>query len=467
MSSKQYKLIAILIAVIVVFTAAYFIIDKRVTKKETEQFSSTPIINIFNFDTSNITDLLIINSDGEFDFAMENNNWVSKSSEQFKFNPYMLNDIANYMSSLQAIEIIVESANDLSLYGLDSPKSIITCTTSDSNKYILEVGNESITKDSYYVKKQGENTIYSINYAIGSVFNTSRESLKEIYLFDSLLSDVISVSLEHEGTIAYDVTKSDSLGWIMNEPLYIERTNVAKLSGMIDTIIRINIANFIQEDLQDYTDYGFDNPSYILEINARNKSEKILFGDMINETGEIYALFNSTKDVVTFYRSQLSFLDVTAEQMIVDTIHTENIYDVSKVEIMADGEITTLIINANANDIANAKYSYNDININALGDDAVKLFIDFYSSIAGVYFDHIDINTQPDISIEPKISFIYTRKSEPETVTVSFIPKSENTFYAMIDGEYTGFIVRLKAFHEDKGLYKTQEALVRFIDENK
>ena len=188
---------------------------------------------------------------------------------------------------------------------------------------------------------------------------------------------------------------------------------------------------------------------------------------MINETGEIYALFNSTKEVVTFYRSQLSFLDVTADQMIIDTIHTENIYDVSKVEIMADGEITTLIINANANDIANAKYSYNDININALGDDAVKLFIDFYSSIAGVYFDHIDINTQPDISIEPKISFIYTRKSEPETVTVSFIPKSENTFYAMIDGEYTGFIVRLKAFHEDKGLYKTQEALVRFIDENK
>ena len=377
MSSKQYKLIAILIAVIVVFTAAYCIIDKRVTTKETEQFSSTPIINIFNFDTSNITDLLIVNSDGEFDFAMENNNWVSKSSEQFKFNPYMLNDIANYMSSLQAIEIIVESANDLSLYGLDSPKNIITCTTSDSNKYILEVGNESITKDSYYVKKQGENTIYSINYAIGSVFNTSRESLKEIYLFDSLLSDVISVSLEHEGTIAYDVTKSDSLGWIMNEPLYIERTNVAKLSGMIDTIIRINIANFIQEDLQDYTDYGFDNPSYILEINARNKSEKILFGDMINETGEIYALFNSTKEVVTFYRSQLSFLDVTADQMIIDTIHTENIYDVSKVEIMADGEITTLIINANANDIANAKYSYNDININALGDDAVKLFIDF------------------------------------------------------------------------------------------
>ena len=40
---------------------------------------------------------------------------------------------------------------------------------------------------------------------------------------------------------------------------------------------------------------------------------------------------------------------------------------------------------------------------------------------------------------------------------VSFIPKSENTFYAMIDGEYTGFIVRLKAFHEDKGYIKLKK----------
>lgn len=467
MSGKQYKLIAVLIAVIVVFTAVYFIIDKKVTTKEIEQSSNTtPVINIFNFDTTNVTDLLIKNSDGEYGFTIEDNNWVLTNSEQFKINPYLLNDIVSYMSNLQAINIISEVSDDLSIYGLDSPMAVITCVTSDSSKYVLEVGNVNITTDAYYVKKQGENTVYSIDYTTGLALNTSKQKLKDIYLFDTLLNDVISVSLEHEGTVSYDVTKSDALGWIMNEPLATEKTNVAKLSGMIDTIIRINIANFVQEDLQDYADYGFDNPSYVLEINTKDRAERVLFGDMIDETGEIYALFEDSKDVVTFYRDNLSFLDLTAEGMLIETIHTENMYDVSKVEVMINGELTTLTINATINDMANAKYKYNGTDINALGNEAVKLFTNFYSSIVGVYFDHIDINTQPEASAEPEISFTYTRKTEPETVTVSFIPKSENTYYAMVDGEYTGFIVRLKAFHDDKGLYKTREALVSFLDEN-
>lgn len=467
MSGKQYKLIAVLIAVIVVFTVVYLIVDKKETAKEIEQSSdTTSVIEIFNFDTATVTDLTIKNSDGEYGFTQEDNNWVLTNSEQFKINPYLLNDIVSYMSSLQAINIITESSDDLSIYGLDSPKNVITCTTSDSSKYVLEVGNINITSDAYYVKKQGENTIYSIDYTAGLALNTSKQKLKDIYLFDTLLNDVISVSLEHEGTVSYDVTKSDTLGWIMNEPLATERTNVAKLSGMIDTIIRINIANFVQEDLQDYADYGFDNPSYVLEIKAKDRSEKVLFGDMIDETGEIYALFEDSKDVVTFYRDNLSFLDLTAEQMLIDTIHTEDMYDVSKVEVMINGELTTITIDANANDMANAKYKYNGTDINSFGSEAVKLFTNFYSSIVGVYFDHVDINTQPEVSAEPEISFTYTRKSEPETVIVSFIPKSENTYYAMIDGEYTGFIVRLKAFHDDKGLYKTREALVSFLDEN-
>ena len=237
MSGKQYKLIAVLIAVIVVFTAVYFIIDKKVTTKEIEQSSNTtPVINIFNFDTTNVTDLLIKNSDGEYGFTIEDNNWVLTNSEQFKINPYLLNDIVSYMSNLQAINIISEVSDDLSIYGLDSPMAVITCVTSDSSKYVLEVGNVNITTDAYYVKKQGESTVYSIDYTTGLALNTSKQKLKDIYLFDTLLNNVISVSLEHEGTVSYDVTKSDTLGWIMNEPLATEKTNVAKLSGMIDTI---------------------------------------------------------------------------------------------------------------------------------------------------------------------------------------------------------------------------------------
>ena len=465
MSSKQFKLITILVAIIVVFTTAYFVIDKRISKKESEQPSSLTNIEIFNFDIENIAEVLIKNKDGEFAFTRENNKWLQKGSEQFNFNQYILNDIINNMSTLQALEIITESAEDLSLYGLDSPSVVITCIT-DSNKYILEIGKPSITKNSYYVKKQGEMTVYSIDYNKGLTFDITKEDLKDIYLFDALSSEVMGISLECDGAVVYSVSKSNTSGWIMNQPLATERTNVANITSMVDSIIRINIANFIQENVQDYSEYGFDNPSYILEISSESKTEKILFGKTVSETNEIYAMFESSKDVVTFYRNNLSLMDLTAENLLLDTIHTENVYDLSKLEIIVNGELTTLTFEASADDLTNAKYTYNGTDINALGDDAVKLFINFYSSIVGVYFDHLDLDAQPDTSLEPEISFTYTRKSEPETVTISFIRESENTFYAIKHGEYTGFVVRLKTFHEDRGLFKTQDALVRYINEH-
>ena len=273
MSSKQFKLITILVAIIVVFTTAYFVIDKRISKKESEQPSSLTNIEIFNFDIENIAEVLIKNKDGEFAFTRENNKWLQKGSEQFNFNQYILNDIINNMSTLQALEIITESAEDLSLYGLDSPSVVITCIT-DSNKYILEIGKPSITKNSYYVKKQGEMTVYSIDYNKGLTFDITKEDLKDIYLFDALSSEVMGISLECDGAVVYSVSKSNTSGWIMNQPLATERTNVANITSMVDSIIRINIANFIQENVQDYSEYGFDNQAIYLKSALKARPKK-------------------------------------------------------------------------------------------------------------------------------------------------------------------------------------------------
>ena len=71
-----------------------------------------------------------------------------------------------------------ENAGELSEYGFDKPGNIITFTTAEGTK-TLTIGMENPVTGQYYVKIDGEDTLYLVSGSFPSVFSKSLEELKE------------------------------------------------------------------------------------------------------------------------------------------------------------------------------------------------------------------------------------------------------------------------------------------------
>lgn len=461
---KPWKLAVALAASAAVLTGAYLLISFNKKQADIESSASEAAAeSIIKFNSSDLSELIITNSDGEFGFKKnDNQEWITADNSTFNFNQFMLNDIVNYMSVLNSTGSLGE-ASDLSVYGLDDPVSVIECIMSDSTSYVLEIGNTAISGNEYYVKRGNDNNIYTVSSDIGETLATSKNTLKDTYMFYAMLKDVDYVKLQKASDVVYEIVKKDDGSWTMTLPIENDNANIANISDIIDQIIHLNLVSYVAENPTEaeYSEFGLDQPSYVLDVRTADKSRKIVFGRTDEKTNQIYAMFDDTKDVVLFDKSSLSLLDNSSDYVLVGTIHTEKIYDVSKVDVLFNGEKTTLEMETEGDSTDNAKYTYNGTKINTADSEAKELFEAFYSSITGVYIDHVEV-AEP--SGEPAIQFVYTRKTAPETVTVSFIQKEENSYYAMVDGKYTGCVVRLKTFYDDRGFVKTKQALEDYLN---
>ena len=102
---------------------------------------------------------------------------MMKQDDSLTLNQTLVGDITDEIASLTADQT-VENAGELSEYGFDKPGNIITFTTAEGTK-TLTIGMENPVTGQYYVKIDGEDTLYLVSGSFPSVFSKSLEELKE------------------------------------------------------------------------------------------------------------------------------------------------------------------------------------------------------------------------------------------------------------------------------------------------
>lgn len=446
---KQLRWIWILAAAAVLLTILFIIVDKR-SKDQEEKAKIGEPKQLFQIDPEDVTDIELNNEEGRTVFTWKDYSWQVTEGEDFNVNVYAVNALCNYFCDLKSLKTVAFDCDKTSVYGFDDPITIkvYTTDTDQEHPYVLYVGDSTPTYDSYYAMLDGSNDVYTIDYNSGTVFCSNRNSLKNRYLFDTSSALINYYKVEKDDKLVLECRrkKEDNL-WEMLQPGTF-RLSDASMNDLMDVIIRVQIAGFVEDNPEDLSQYGLDHPHTKVWLKAGSgdtvMDEELWFGDMIssNESEtQIYGYYANSKQVFRINRSETSFADEKLISLMYPYCVEPDIEALEKVEIDM-GDVHDLHETLHL-DYENGQYSLGETDITALKDDEVmQLYQAFYRSIATLSFSDIDLDAKPDTDQEPAIRIIYTEK-DGKTLTLNLLKKDENNFYLMKDGKYSGLIVRL------------------------
>ena len=448
---KQLRWIWILGAAAVLLTVLFIIVDRRSKQNEEKAHVGEPK-QLLHIDPDAVTDIELNNENGKIVFSWLDGTWKITEGEQFNVNVYAVNAICNYICNLDSLKTVAFDCDKTDVYGFTDPITlkVYTTDTGKEHQYILYVGDATPTYDSYYAMVEGSNDVYTIDYNSGTVFCSDRNSLKNRYLFDTSSALVNYYKVEKDGKTVIECKRGSDFYWTMQQPAPFELSN-AEMNDLMDIIVRVQIASFVEDNPEDLAKYGLDHPQSKLTLegvfNESVKKQEIWFGDMAssdeNET-QIYGYYSDSKQVFRINRAELSFMNNDIKELMYPFCVQQNIEQLKSVEIDM-GEVydlhETLYL-----DYANGQYSLGDIDITAKNDENImQLYQTLYRTIATLKFSEVHLDEQPDMEKEPAMQIIYTEQKGGKT-TLDFIEKGTNDFYLVKNGTYTGLTVRLNRF---------------------
>lgn len=457
------KRIRIALIIMLVFVAAavavFFTVQHFNDQKAEESAKESAKLVIFDFDENASTSLKIHNDGGTYEMNYDSSDgWIMNGEVDFEVNSNTAVNICTAMASLTAQKIIEDP--DKEKFGFDNPIDITV--TADGKDYTLHIGNAAPTNESYYVMKEGSDNIYLIGYNEGSVLRANKESLKSLYIADFNPNEVERFALwkgeENDDNILFSMKRDKDGNWSMDKPFKDNSVFASDISTFINDAIRDKIYKFVAENCpeSDYAKYGFDKPQYVYEIASADKYIKVIFGNMTSNDTEMYGLFTETGQVVTFYKNTVAALGYGTEDMMDNTVYSVTADELTGVTVtMPDGTAEVEI------DSANDKYTFNGKEISSSNEGLFAAYFDFLNSFNDAYFESVDRNAEPEG--EPEVTVRYALANGSETV-IEYIPvpgEDSNTYWAMKNGEYTGFVVRKKVVANISSSCETLKELLK------
>ena len=455
---KLYRNMIILGIIMLTLAGAYFIVKSFVPEEDKDIYK---LVQITDLDQTKVVDLIIKNSEGEFVFKKDEDQWKMVSGGDFVYDTFKLDSITTNVCNIEIFKKVEESPENPEQYGFDRP-IMITAKTSDGEIASIEVGNITPTEEGYYIRSMDDNTIYTIAVYAGKILSPTKTDLRNKFILDVTSADVTELALTREGKKIFSVAKQEEIGWGMSEPIE-SGVDMIRLNTALQSLVRAEITDYIEEeDTKDLSEYGLDTPSYILEAAAGEQRVKLLLGNIKENYKAPYGMRDGTNEVFTINPQLINFLDITTVEVMDGFIYAPYIFDVAAIEIRMDGNTVNLKIEAGKTEgEEDGRFYVDDNDVTAKGEEAISRFKDYYQSLISVLA--MDIEQNANVSGEPQISITYRLSKGSEVVKVEFIPKNENTYYAMKDGRYTGIVVSRDEFYGDEGVKSAYNKLMQYF----
>lgn len=457
---RFYKYAIILVVIVALLTGVYLIVDKKTGSKD-----DTGRIELLDFDSENVKSMTIKNKDGEFVLEKEEDSWKLVSGGDFKVDSLKLNSIASTISRLYAERIIEEEAKDFEKYGLSDPV-VLTLKTTDDQTFVVEIGNPTVTNESYYMRLNGENTVYTIPRYEGTVLNASKTDIRNKNIIDKPRSEIKRFGFEKDGELVFMAESEDEKDWKVTDPLEIE-ANIANVTSAIDAFIRTIVQDFVEEDAKDLSIYGLDNPLYAIEAETIDGERvKLLVGEekgmnLDTYINEIYAMLEGTTEVFLVDIAPLNFLDKSLNYFVNIYVYEEDLEYMEGAYAKAGGkefevEIKRISDDENEDEVKEEYY----VDGKKVSEDGDWEFKELFKNLMSLEVKEIDIDAEVPEE-EPEALVTFRLNKEPKEITIELIPRDDETYYAMKNGNYTGLITDKESIDD---ILKAYDAVQEFLD---
>ena len=462
---KQLRWVIILAVSAVLLTVVFLFVNKNAEKKE-KQAKAGESKQLFSIDVDDVTRIVVDNEDGHFAFDWSNSagTWELVSADRFNLNPYAVQAICTAFCTLWSEKTIAFDCKDTSPYGFDEPVKVQVYTkqTGTENPYILYVGDNTPTYDSYYAMVDGSDDVYTIDYSSGSMFCVAKNTLKNLFLFDTTSGNVDYYRAEDADGNVIELKRDSSTLWQLLKPDVQQDLDRSSVDAIVSALIRVTVTAYMQDDPDNLAMYGLDKPQLKLLIQGRASdadhtpmNEEIWFGKNISDKPdetEMYGYFVNSNQVFKLLRADVAAIHQDLIDYLVPYCASVNVSEVKSIDIDL-GDVLNVKTKLDI-DYENDTYMLDGKQVT--GEENLSLCQNFYRSVTQLRFSEIGLDAKPEGEPAMRITYDFHDGTSTE---LGFVQFADNNFYLMRNDEYTGLTVRLNRFTSVNSLTKNYETL--------
>ncbi len=201
--------------------------------------------------------------------------WQVASPFEAPADESAVGSILNSLEGLEADEVVVEEADDVAQYGLESPSRSVSVTLEgDAEPVVIEFGNTSPGGSAVYARTPSSPRIFTVASYVESSFDKKPFDLRDRDLLHAERGDVRTIEVEGpEGD--YTLTRTDAGEWAFTEPV-ATRAGRWSVDGLLGTLENLRMESVAEEVAESLEPYGLDQPKRSVRLVLADGSTRTL-----------------------------------------------------------------------------------------------------------------------------------------------------------------------------------------------
>lgn len=451
---RVWKII-LLIIILGGLIGAYFYLSKNPQNKtEEDKVAETKTIEILKLDENKISKITLNNEKGSISFVKRDDKWVYEEKPDLKLDENMVNSVVQNFTALNAEKSVEKEPSDLEKYGLKDTKNTATATLQDGSTYTLELGNQTPSGSSFYLKVKDKNEVYTVSESAGKAIKYSINDLRTKELTTINTSDLKYLKIVNSKGETIEIKPNDAQNdeekqyginsYIMTKPYSTVRgVDSTKLTDLTDAISGISIIDIVSDSSSELDKYGLDEPQ--LELLAKDsKNELHLYFGKETDDGNVAFKVSGSPEIYTVSKSSIEALNVNAFDLMDKLIYIVNIDSVDGITIENGSQKDVITLSRTTKKAEKEGEKDETVTTYKINDKEVSEdpFKDFYQVLIGFTAEGVNDKT---LSEKPELRIVYDLNSaNKKTAVVSFVSYNNDFYAAFVDGKSQFLVSKLQ-----------------------
>jgi hypothetical protein len=162
-----------------------------------------------------LSSVKLTNESGTYELAKKDADWTIKSPVEGPADEREVSSLLSDITSAKAAEIVSETSEDLSKYGLDKPRVALTTQLTTGGERTISLGSK--VDDKYYAKASDRPQIFKVESSFYDKLNTGLATLRSKNFIKLNRDDLTRVQIKNPN-LTLVAEKSSDGKWLVKEP---------------------------------------------------------------------------------------------------------------------------------------------------------------------------------------------------------------------------------------------------------
>jgi hypothetical protein len=247
-------------------------------------------VALFVFEKADLVRIDVRRPEGTISLVERPDSWWIEGTEM-RASRQMVNRVKHQLHDLVSRATVVDASDDPSLYGLGPSAIHVTLTMRDGTTHAFDAGDPNPSGVSFYVRKDGEDTVYTVKKSAMDYYSLGLEHFREprFATFDSKDVDALEATLP--GGKRLVVQRTGERLWDLLEPVRFAASDM-EVRGLLGRISAMKAIRFESGEGADLAGYGLAAPRARIRIRFSGGRDPLtlLLGAPSGETEGEYAL---------------------------------------------------------------------------------------------------------------------------------------------------------------------------------